>query len=150
MTLFLLRVKNSAKIPCFARYLAGLIIQRGSRRGRRRMAQRGRRGNDKLLYLRTQPRDTGGTPRYRYPKFTSSTRKIFRENFIARISRERGSSRSVIHFASTNLEKVILSALAPVVYSQTHSVNAPGTLISSFLLKPARPMQSDNKIFLSF
>ena len=89
MTLFLLRVKNSAKIPCFARYLAGLIIQRGSRRGRRRMAQRGRRGNDKLLYLRTQPRDTGGTPRYRYPKFTSSTRKIFRENFIARIARER-------------------------------------------------------------
>lgn len=33
MTLFLLHVKNSARIPCFARYLAGLIIQRGSWRG---------------------------------------------------------------------------------------------------------------------
>lgn len=42
-----------------------------------------------------------------------------------------GSLWSVIHFASTNLEKVILSgARALVVYSQIHSVNAPGTLIS--------------------
>lgn len=51
-----------------------------------------------------------------------------------------GSLRSVIHFASTNLEKVILSARAPVVYSQTHSVNASGTLISSFPPKPVGPM----------
>lgn len=31
MTLFLLHVKNSARIPCFARYLAGLIIQKDGR-----------------------------------------------------------------------------------------------------------------------
>jgi hypothetical protein len=47
MTLFLLRVKNSARIPRFARYLAGLIIQRGGKgqggwttRGRRMRAPR--------------------------------------------------------------------------------------------------------------
>lgn len=41
MTLFLLRVKNSARIPCFARYLAGLIIQRKRKRGRDGMRRDG-------------------------------------------------------------------------------------------------------------
>lgn len=41
MTLFLLRVKNSARIPCFARYLAGLIIQRKRKRERDGMGRDG-------------------------------------------------------------------------------------------------------------
>lgn len=41
MTLFLLRVKNSARIPCFARYLAGLIIQRKRERERDGMRRDG-------------------------------------------------------------------------------------------------------------
>lgn len=58
----------------------------------------------------------------------------------------------VIHFASCESRGgyLIRSPRAPVVYSQTHSVNAPGTLISSFSLNLARPMYSGNKIFLSF
>lgn len=167
MTLFLLRVKNSARILCFARYLAGLIIQREIKRERKKEGERGRDGKRTRRGGGTGEGQRRETINYRSSALSpeiptellatdilnlhrrpgkSFVRISLRES-RARV-RGGGSLRSVIHFASTNLEKVILSgARAPVVYSQIHSVNAPGTLISH--RNPSGQCMFGNKIFLS-